>query len=96
MAEEVKAGQKFFMVEKIDIFSSDPERLIVYPHIGPRGLVGDWAEVRAKRLECLRCADSVFYDKDMISVFMRWPLADCVLKDGVLTCERREKLYPWQ
>jgi len=89
MAEEAKTEQKFFKVEMIHIFSAEPERMILIPHVGPEGFISDKVEVRASKLECWGSVDDVIYERDLISLYMRWP-ATCTLKDGVLTCRLGE------
>jgi len=88
--EEVQK-QKFYRVEIIHIFSSEPEEFILVPHIGPKGLMGEKVKVRASELKCWGSARNVLYDKDLTTIHMRYPGATCVLEDNVLTCRPEEK-----
>jgi hypothetical protein len=88
--EEVQK-QKFYRVETIHIYSSEPEEFVLIPHIGPEGLRGESVRVRASGLRCLEPVRSVYYDKDLTTIFMRYPGATCVLEDNVLTCRPGEK-----
>jgi hypothetical protein len=81
----------FYRVETIHIYSSEPEEFVLIPYIGPEGLRGESVRVRASELKCLEPVRSVYYDKDLTTIFMRHPGATCVLEDNVLTCRPGEK-----
>jgi hypothetical protein len=88
---EEEKPKAFYKVETIHIYSSEPEEFVLIPHIGPEGLRGESVRVRASELKCLEPVESVYYDKDLTTIFMRHPGATCVLEDNVLTCRPEEE-----
>jgi hypothetical protein len=76
------------LIDKITVFSCEPERFILEPS-GVKGAFQEYV-VRAPKLACLK-PELVRYDKVFTTIFMPHPGATCWLsKEGYLFCRPKE------
>ena len=76
------------LIDKIFVFSREPERFILVPS-GVKGVFQEYT-VRASKLACLK-PELVDYDRVLTAIFMPHPGATCWLsKEGYLFCRPKE------
>ena len=84
MAEQTKAGQKFFKVRFIEIFPGGGVYLV--PHVGPEGYIGYEVMVRASEVRCFGPVEHVLRSREGVTRISMPEPTTCVLMDDVLIC----------